>query len=232
MKKVLMTISLLFLLATTVGAQNSVELERGKPDTATEATAPGKEELDLPPQTGQKQNAGQPEETGEKEQAAEEARIQIQQQNEGENEALQQRTRSENAMQNMSQVAQRVQELLQNREEDEGIGQQVREVARQQSRAQEIVSQSLEANEKRPAILKYVLGPDHKAVQTIEEQIAENEERLARLQELREEADSTEEELIDNFTSSLEEANSYLEQRLADYQSRFSLLGWLTRLFG
>jgi hypothetical protein len=52
-----------------------------------------------------------------------------------------------------------------------GIGDQVREIATQQKMAQEQVKSNLDQVENRKGFMKFLIGPDYKALKSMEDQV-------------------------------------------------------------
>jgi len=75
--------------------------------------------------------------------------------------------RSQTAVQNMSIVAQKVQEMLQLKTTG-GIGDQVRQIARDQNQAQTRIQEHLDKIESKGGVAKFFFGPDYKALSETE----------------------------------------------------------------
>ena len=72
--------------------------------------------------------------------------------------------RSDTARQHMSNVAQKVEELLNDEEAQGGIGQQVKIIAQQQKQAQGEITGQLNKLESRQGLMKKLFGADQKAI--------------------------------------------------------------------
>ncbi len=133
-----------------------------------------------------------------------------------------------------SQVAQRVQELLNDPEfEGEGFGQQVREVAMEQNQAQEQVREHVQAIESRGQIMRLFLGSDQQAVSGLENQLRQNRDRLARLEELANQAPTEEIQVkIQNAQTALQEQDDVLGEAIEAERQVRGILGPLFSLFG
>ena len=139
--------------------------------------------------------------------------------------------RSQQARDNMSEVANRVEEMLNARIENQGIGEQVREIAKVQNQAQERIDSQLQKIEKRTGLMKRIIGPDFKAIKSMEQLMVENQERINELGSLSSQLDDEESLEIEEMISSLEEQNLSLEERIAQETQSTGLLGWLFKLF-
>lgn len=140
--------------------------------------------------------------------------------------------RSETAKQNMSQVAQRVEELLSDEETDTGIGPQVREIAKQQLQAQEKIEGEVNKIESRQGLMKKLFGTDHKAVKNLKQEIEQNQVRVKELQELQTQtSNQAEETQIQELTQALLNQNEALNEQVQAEERVGSVFGWLIKLF-
>src|SRR4030042_5221080 len=114
----------------------------------------------------------------------EEQQIQTQEQESLENvtsEAL--RNRNQNVVQNMSEVAKYVQQLQQIRTTG-GIGDQVRQVAREQNQAQSQIQEQLNKLDSKGKLARFFTGTDYSAVKNLKAQLVQNQVRLKQLEQL------------------------------------------------
>jgi hypothetical protein len=152
--------------------------------------------------------------------------------------------RSEVARENMSEVANKVEMLLQtkfmggeeneqgNEEGSNGIGEQVRVVAQAQKLSQEKVQERFEKVEKRSGIVKFFVGPDQDSIDAIREEVSLNMVRVKMLQKLQFETQNEDEaEMLRSTIIAILDQNTALQDRLAEEQDTFSLFGWMRRLF-
>lgn len=139
--------------------------------------------------------------------------------------------RSTSALEHMSDVAKKVQELQQIRTTG-GIGEQVRVFAQEQNQAQDKIRVAFEKVENRGRFMKALIGADYQALEDMEEQMQQNEMRLAELIKLQEQisndADST---LIQEAVQSLVDQNDVLQEKIVEERSSTSLFGWLMKRF-
>ena len=140
--------------------------------------------------------------------------------------------RSENALENMSEVASGVEEILTTRTLSGGIGDQVRLIAQEQKQSQEQVQEQINKVDDRKAFLKLLIGPDYKALNNIEKQIEQNSLRIEALTELKNQlVNSGDIEMVQETINALIEQNVSLQELVEGENSEGSLLGWLIRLF-
>jgi len=139
--------------------------------------------------------------------------------------------RSETARENMSDVAARVEELLTVREGGGGIGEQVRMIAQEQKMAQEQIREETNRLESRKGLLKKIVGPDYKAIKTMEGLMEQNRLRIQNLEQiagqLQNQADL---ETVQAAIAALQEQNSSLQEQVTAEENSGSLLGWLMKL--
>jgi hypothetical protein len=132
-----------------------------------------------------------------------------------------------------SQVVNRVQQLLNDPElAGQGIGQQVREVARAQNKAQERIQEHVRAIEARGRVMKFFFGSDQQAVKGLEKQLQENKDRLAQMEELADQVPTEEAQTkIDQAKQALEDQNEALDQAVAAEKQVRGIFGRLISLF-
>ncbi|MDD3679287.1 MAG: hypothetical protein PHX72_00270 [Candidatus Shapirobacteria bacterium] len=141
-------------------------------------------------------------------------------------------SRSQTARENMSQVAQKVEELLAVPGYQGGIGDQVREIARAQRQAQTQIEGELDKLETRSGFVKRLFGPDYKAVKGLDQQIEQNRLRIQQLEQLINQVQNqAEQDQIQETIQALIEQNTALEEQIQAEEKTASLLGWLFRLF-
>lgn len=139
---------------------------------------------------------------------------------------------SENALQHMSIVAQRVQELHDLAEKQKALGPEVREIARAQQENQASTAAQLRKIEKRNRLLKWLLGTDQKSMAQLEALQSQNEAQITALQTVLETTkDPTAKEVIENMITALEEQNLLVAQQVQTENRTFSLYGWIKNLW-
>ncbi|MGI6278586.1 MAG: hypothetical protein ACOYJ8_02145 [Patescibacteria group bacterium] len=140
--------------------------------------------------------------------------------------------RSDIARQNMSSVAQKVEELLENEGAQGGIGQQVKTIAQQQKQAQGEIGNQLEKLESRQGLMKRLFGADQKAIKNLKQQIEQNQQRIRELQELQNQViNQAEEAQVQELVQALVSQNTALEEQVQTEEKITGVLGWLLKLF-
>lgn len=140
--------------------------------------------------------------------------------------------RSETAREHMSIVAQKVEEILASRTIKGGIGEQVREIAQLQNKAQEQIENQVEKLDSRPGWLKSVLGPDRKAVNNLKKEIVQNEVRIKQLEQIKTELENQDDiSQVQEMISALVQENTALQEKLNLEESKPGILGWVFELF-
>lgn len=141
-------------------------------------------------------------------------------------------TRSENAREHMSEVAKKVEELLMERTEKGGIGEEVRLVAQAQKQAQEEIQLELGKVEGRGKFIKAMIGPDYKALKNMQQQILENQERIELLEEYKNQlTNESEITMVQETIQALIDQNTALQESVSLEEQTRSLFGWLIKLF-
>jgi len=137
------------------------------------------------------------------------------------------------AEEHRSVVANFVQSLLNVADREEGgIGQQVRVIAQQQNDSENTTTQAIEKVEKRNKIKTFLIGSDYKNLGALRSEMVHTRNRLEQLNRLMEnienEGDRTE---IQNRIQELEQERTRIENFIKAQEGKFSLFGWLLKLF-
>ena len=132
-----------------------------------------------------------------------------------------------------SVVANFVQSLLRVASRQEGgIGEQVRVVAQEQNQNREKTADQIESIEKRNKIKTFLIGTNYKNVGALRSEMVRTRNRLEKLNRLMEQttnaADKTE---LQNQIQTLEQEQAKIETLLKKAEGKFSLFGWLVKLF-
>lgn len=129
-------------------------------------------------------------------------------------------------------VAQFVHQLLAAADREGGIGQQVKEVAKEQAKSQEKVEAAVKKVESRGKAAKFFFGPDYKNLKEVRKEIAKNQNRINVLKQIVDNIqDQDAKTIIQNQISVLERENSNLKNFVDASSDQTSLFGWLVRLF-
>lgn len=137
-----------------------------------------------------------------------------------------------NAKEHRSTVANFVQSLLQVADREGGIGQQVSAIAQQQNQSASTTIQKIEKVQSRSKIKTFFFGTDYKNLGALRSEIAQTRNRLEKLDSLMEnfqdEADKTE---LWNQIQTLEQEQTKIESFIKSMENKFSLFGWMVKLF-
>lgn len=141
------------------------------------------------------------------------------------------RDASQSAKENMSNVASKVGSLLEMKDDKKGIGQKVKEVAKEQIQSQEKIAEKLAKMEEKKIWLKKMFGYDKEAVQSVQQEIEANRLRIEELQTLRDQTtDKTELAALEEAISSLVEQNSSLQDTVRTEMQNQGVWGWFRGL--
>jgi hypothetical protein len=141
--------------------------------------------------------------------------------------------RSEVAYQHMSQVAVTAENLVRfsERVENQGLGSQIREVARLQVESEDRVNQSIDNAQGKNSYLKFMFGPNYDELAKIKKEMEQNRLRIQEmnqiLSQIQNEADRT---ALQSEIATMEEQNTALQEQLNELEDGFSLFGWFSRL--
>ena len=138
-----------------------------------------------------------------------------------------------NAGEHRSTVANFVQSLLSvaNREQG-GIGQQVRIIAQQQNDSEATTSQAMDKVQTRNKIKTFLIGSDYKNLGALRSELVKTRNRIDQLNRLLpnvQNASSTVE--IQSQIQTLEQEQTKIENFIKAQEGKFSLFGWLVKLF-
>lgn len=139
--------------------------------------------------------------------------------------------RSEKALEKMSNVAKKVEELLTTQGARGGIGEQISQFANAQNQAQSQIQEDLDSVDKRGGFMKFLIGPDYKALKSMQKQMEQNQVRIQLLEQLRNEVQNQDDaDQIQETIQALVEQNTALQDRVNLEENTGSLLGWLFKL--
>ena len=139
--------------------------------------------------------------------------------------------RSQTAVQHMSIVAQKVQELFQLKTTG-GIGDQVRQVARDQNQAQTQIQTQLNKIDSKGQLAKFLTGTDYEAVKNLRNQLAQNQLRIRLLEQLKNQLTNVgDQTMIQETIQALIQENTSLQDKIVSEEEMKSLFGWLFKLF-
>ncbi len=135
------------------------------------------------------------------------------------------------AEEHMSEVAKHVKILLENKEEGEGIGQEVRKIAQDQADSQERIAAKLAKMEAKKVWLKKMTGYDREAVDSVKEEIAAIRLRIQEIHKLQE--STTDKETmaeLEDTANSLIEQNAALDDKLQVEMKDQGVWGWFRNI--
>lgn len=147
----------------------------------------------------------------------------------GQTENLQ--NRNQNVVLNMNQVTKHIQQLLQIRTTD-GIGEQIRQIAKAQNQTQIQIQEQLNKLESKGKLARLVTGTDYKAVGNLKQQFEQNRLRIEQLRQLQNQfSNESDVALIELTIRAMTEENTSLKERITAEEQTRSMLGWLFQLF-
>jgi hypothetical protein len=135
-----------------------------------------------------------------------------------------------NAEEHRSTVANFVQTLLKTASSTEGgIGQEVRVIAQQQNDSDATTTKAIEKIQSRSKIKTFLFGSDYKNLGALRSELVQTRNRIDQLNRIIQNATSTAE--IQTQIQTLEEEQTKIENFIKEQESKFSLFGWLVKLF-
>jgi len=135
-----------------------------------------------------------------------------------------------NAEQHRSTVANFVQTLLKTvSSTEDGIGQQVRVIAHQQNDSDATTTEAIEKIQSRNKIQTFLFGSDYKNLGALRSEIVQTRNRINQLNRVIQNA--TETTVIQTQIQTLEQEQTKIENFITAQESRFSLFGWLVKMF-
>ncbi len=129
-------------------------------------------------------------------------------------------------------MANAVHELLGVAGRSGGIGEQVREIARNQEKEHAELEVRLNGVLMRGPIYGFFFGPDHSAINGANDILEQNNARVRELEQIKEQLKNQgDAQKLEQQIRVLEKANMEIQEALEGEQNRFSLFGWMFRLF-
>ena len=137
-----------------------------------------------------------------------------------------------NAEQHRSAVANFIQSLNGIADRETGIGQQVRTIAQQQNQSANTAIRAMEKVQTRSKVKTFFFGSDYKNLGALRSETVQTRNRLEQLNQLMEsvqnEGDQTE---LQNQIQTLEQEQTRIESFIKAQEGKFSLFGWLVKIF-
>jgi len=145
--------------------------------------------------------------------------------NKGQNQA------SDQAVQRRSRVANAVQEMLKVAERNQGVGQQIKTIAQNQNQNQEEIETTMEQVKNRGRLKKFFFGPDYKNINSVEDRLANHEEKLEQLKQLALQiTNAADVATLQGQIEVMEQIGVELENEITEESKGFSLFGWLNKM--
>lgn len=131
-----------------------------------------------------------------------------------------------------SDVANFVKTLLKVADKNEGIGEKIRVIAREQASSTDKVVEAINTIEKRSNFKTFLIGTDYKNIGKIRSEIVQTRNKIDELnRDLAKLATSTDKTSVENEIKSLETSQTKVEDFIKKNENRFSLFGWFVKLF-
>jgi hypothetical protein len=134
--------------------------------------------------------------------------------------------------QHRSAVANVVQELIKIGDRDIIIGEEVKTVAQEEKGQSEIIKEKMDNVENRSGFKTFFIGSDYKNLGELRSELVTSQNHLDRLNKALERATSeTIETDLEEQIAELETIKTKAESFVKENESKFSLFGWVVRLF-
>lgn len=136
------------------------------------------------------------------------------------------------AAEHRSAVATFVQALLETADRAWNVGSEVREVARSQQESASTTEAAMKAVENRGGLKTFLIGTDWKNVGALRSELARGSADIARLEVAKERTtDPSVKADLEKQIEALTDAQAELTKFVEENEAKFSLFGWLTKLF-
>jgi uncharacterized protein YaaQ len=137
------------------------------------------------------------------------------------------------AEEHRSEVSKFVQTLLDNADRTGGIGQQVRVIAREQASTSSTTTDAIEKIEKRSGLKTFLIGSDYENIGKLRSEMVQTRNRIEQLKgELSRVSTSTDKIVLEEEIKNMEQLQNRLQDFVTDNENKFSLFGWVVRMFG
>ncbi len=136
------------------------------------------------------------------------------------------------AAEHRSAVATFVQALLETADRAWGVGSEVREVAQSQNDSASTTEAAMKAVEGRGGLKTFLVGTDWENVGALRSELARGSADVARLEAAKERAtDPSVQADLEKQIEALKDTQADLQEFVEEHEGKFSLFGWLTKLF-
>ena len=137
-----------------------------------------------------------------------------------------------NTQQHQNTVTNFVQNLLQIANKENGIGVQVRTIAQEQNQSASTTIEAMERIQKRGQFKTFLIGTDYKNTGALRSEMVQTQNRLEQLNQLMENIQNIEDKIgLQNQVKTLEQEQVKIESFVKDQEGKFSLFGWLVKIF-
>lgn len=137
-----------------------------------------------------------------------------------------------NIQEHKNAVVDFVQDLLQLADKEGGIGEQVRNIAQQQNQSASTTLQAMEQVQTRNRIRTFLFGTDYKNLGVLRSEVVQTRNRLENLNKLMENIHNQAEQTgLQDQIQVLEQEQEKIENFIKDQEDKFSLFGWILKLF-
>ena len=134
--------------------------------------------------------------------------------------------------QHRSKVAETVKALTDLAGKDQNIGEDVRVVAQEQESSNERATKAIEVVEARGGFKTFLIGTDYKNIGALRSEVVTTQNSINRLTKAKERAtDDSVKADLDAQIKALEETNMSALNFIKTNESKFSIFGWLVKLF-
>ncbi len=224
--KKILGVSIFLLMLTPFAAFGIIEARKGVRDPDLTVIP------DPPPMPEQTKNKTMLKNKGEEQQNA----VQLQQDGQinGRAKGINQNRISDKAAQRRSRVANAVQEMLgvaERNQNNQGVGEQIRVIAQIQNQNQEQIETQMKQVKNRGRLKKFFFGPDYKNLNSVEDRLANHEEKLGQLRQLATQiADEADAAKLQEQIAVMEQVKTELAKEVVVESKGFSLFGWLNKM--
>ena len=236
MKKIII-FSLIFVFSSSIALAVGAQSGAGSPSASPSPSMMQKieqvqnqgEDIQAQNQTGQESGQG------------EQVQNEQQTQNQGEEQQLQTQSQTQetvgraaqvNLVERQSMVAKAVQGLLDLADMEMGIGEQIRVIAQEQNQKQEKVANEINAIQTRNKVKTFLFGTDYKSANELRGEIVSTENQINELNQIKEQIlNENHKVILQEQVELLEQEQIKLQAFVDENESKFSLFGWLVKIF-
>jgi len=133
-----------------------------------------------------------------------------------------------------SAVAEIVSQLNSIAGKDNNIGEEIRQVAQEQSTSTENVAAKIDKIESRSKIKTFLIGSDYKNLGALRSEMVTSANQISRLEKALERAATSTDEVKTELTAqinAMEQEQTKVETFIQGQEGKFSLFGWLVKFF-